>query len=470
MTGITDVIVDQLDTREITDECEVELRLSVHSEPILHTIREQLFPSKSHVEYSVSTVQYHDSTDVRSVDGVWQRKRVMLHRKLPCKVLTSLVVSLETAACPPDDVDWLTISRKRWSYTPLPSWRVDFSTSERNSNIEIEYVGAEKELIAGVEQLQPLLADIHACFGFLHAGFSSYCAGRGSEYPFVRMDMSRNPVSRKQRSGLVQLMQKCQPVSLRARSVPVEQPLISLKHDGVRMVLTVRRAKDEWVCTAICRLGMPWLVPCVEAYEELTMDCEYMHSTRTFVVFDLFTQRGRTHSGSYRDRLRFLASAKMPKLACQHSVHVKTFYPLTVVNDEWYEKQRSEHNIDGLVVHDGSTRLGDIGRLYKWKPTHTVDLYVNNNGELIDGTFRPFLKICNNHDKDLRYKDVWECIFVENGEKVRPVRRRTDKTRGNAGFVCREILEAFQDNLKLEDVVQNMSQPSVVRKSKRKRV
>tara|TARA_Y100000356_G_C11239978_1_gene280248 strand:+ start:25 stop:672 length:648 start_codon:yes stop_codon:yes gene_type:complete len=215
---------------------------------------------------------------------------------------------------------------------------------------------------------------------------------------------------------------------------------------------------------------MPWLVPCIEGYEELTMDCEYMHSTRTFVVFDLFTQRGRTLKGSYRDRLRLLASAQLPKLACQHNVHAKTFYPLSVVNDKWYEEQRLKHNIDGLVVHDGCTLLGDIGRLYKWKPNHTVDLYVNNNGELIDGTFRPFLTVCNNHDKELRYKDVWECIFVENGTKVRPVRRRTDKLRGNAGLVCREIQEAYIDNLQLADLVTKMSQPPNVRKSKRKRV
>ena len=118
-------------------------------------------------------------------------------------------------------------------------------------------------------------------------------------------------------------------------------------------------------------------------------------------------------------------------------------------------------------MHSGTSLLGEYGKLYKWKPEHTVDLYVGNDGVLMDGSFTAFMQVARNHGKQLQKGDVWECTFEPDEKSVRPRLRRNDKSKANARHVCREIRKAHQAALSIDDVRNLLQQMPNERPSKR---
>jgi len=203
----------------------------------------------------------------------------------------------------------------------------------------------------------------------------------------------------------------------------------------------------------------------------MILDCEYVHATRTFVVFDVFSVRGRMLTEEYRHRLRVLAGLQLPVLAGELNMRPKTVYPLCALTLEWYTGLcDAEPHIDGIIVHNGGSVLGAPSTMYKWKPVHTVDLYVGPDGTMMDGKYTEFRPLEPDHGMKLTTGDIWECVFAQDGASVRPVRRRVDKPRANARHVCREILKAHCDNLSVSDARCILNVPSnVIRQSKRKR-
>lgn len=466
-----DVMSDRLRARDITDRCEVELRMSIHSPFLLHSVREQMMGRMlADATYSQCCVLYNDATDVRCVDGKWQRKRNMYYYRLPMPVPTSLVVSVESDALPPDGLEWTSITRKRWSYMPLQHWRLDFTTSERSSNIELEYVGPIQQVACQVYHLPGILCNLHACMAFIVLGSSRKCVPVCPTSAFVRLDLHTCPISRGKRDLIARTLQQCQPISLTSKSPALSSPLVSLKYDGIRMAVCTLKHRQKWFCIGVCRRGEPWLIPCLHASEELVLDCEFVSATNTFVVFDLHAVRGRRLTSEYRERLRDLTTVALPTLACQYKMCRKTFYPLSVLTTAWYEKQSCEHKIDGLIIHDSTSRLGQPSNMYKWKAQHTVDLYVSGSGKLMDGKYSEFLPTSASSTAVIRKGEIWECIFTGGGTHVLPVRRRTDKSFANARHVCREILAAHKDNLTPDNVATQLAHSSSIRSSKRKRV
>jgi len=197
----------------------------------------------------------------------------------------------------------------------------------------------------------------------------------------------------------------------------------------------------------------------------MTLDCEYVHATRTFVVFDVFGIHG-----DYRQRLRELASLQLPVLAGFQLVR-KVLYPLCALTESWYEERLLEEpSIDGVIIHCGSAVLGRSTTMYKWKPEHTVDLYVGPSQQMMDGRYTAFLRLDDARVQPVLVKgEIWECAFTQNGTCVQPMRRRVDKPRANARHVCREILQAHTDNLSLSAVRTILTVAAPIRTSKRKR-
>ena len=454
-----DVVYDQLQRDDIPVDAEIEIRVPVAAS-LVETLRFVMFGRSAACDYSSGLLQYNDRTDIRSVDGTWQRKRNLLHMRLPSSVRCSLVVSVESPARPPPQLLFRPARRERWSYD-RGAWRIDFTRGERNSNIEVEYTGAVDSLKSSMTSLRSILGNVLACMAF-----SLYGAGASpdvSELPFVRMHAKCCPVTQSQRQSLVGTMQTCQPISLRARSPALRHPLVSLKYDGVRVALSVVRG----VAVGVCRRGVPWSIPCLSADVEMSLDCEYVHTTRTFIVFDLLRLRGCTPTGDYRTRLRDLSRLQMPVLACGLAIECKTMFPLCVLTPEWYAAQKA--HCDGLILHDGTATLSARSAMYKWKESHTVDLYVSAAGTMMDGKYTDFLPLCIGHGKTLVKGEVWECAFEKGGTCVRPLRCRRDKPRANARHVCREILQAFRDDLSADDVRVQMTTDLTTRVSKRQR-
>ncbi len=199
----------------------------------------------------------------------------------------------------------------------------------------------------------------------------------------------------------------------------------------------------------------------------MVVDCEYVHSHRTFVVFDLFRANNRPMCSDYRQRLRELSALALPVLS-GYTVRVKTVYPICALSEKWYEQQCSDElAVDGIIIHDGAGTIDAPLQSFKWKPMHTVDLYVGSNGVLMDGSYTPFLSVEDGYD--LKTKgEIWECSI--HGTRVRPIRQRTDKCRANARHVCYDILRAHRESLSIADVIRIAHiAREPVRKSKRKR-
>jgi len=465
-----DVVQDTLSKHSAIMGTEIELRFRVPP-TLFHTVRKQYAQDRKTIR-SVSEMLYCDATDLRCVDGIWQRKRTAQIERLPSPVYSTLVVAVESpAAAPSSTGTYRRIERERWSYT-VGDWRVDFTTSSRSSNIEIEYIADVSVLQENARTrgdlcgLMEVLHVVTVCMAFSAFGQARYWAPGTPEMPFVRMDQSACPVPRRQREDLVRLMQRNQPVSLSADVRIVERPLLSLKLDGVRITLVVLSYRGNWYAIAICRRGSAWWVPCLGASSPMVLDCEYMAARREFVVFDIYESHGRLLQTPYSERLHLLRETSLPEFA-RHTISMKTFYPVCVLSSVWFTQESEKYKSDGVVLHDSSARLDSVARMYKWKPVHTVDLYVGNDGILMDGSYTAFLNTCRDHRHVLTKGDIWECKIV--GTSVHPVQRRRDKIRANARHVCREILRAHQSNLQIEDIAVLLAGDGAIARGRGKR-
>ena len=465
--SLYDIIRDELGRYEVPADAELEFRIPVPGH-VLDTVR-ALYSGARPCVHTETMLQYNDQTDVRCVDGAWERKRNICHTRMPSPVRCSLVLSVESPALPPPGVRYTPLLRERWSYDAGSDWRVDFTRSERSSNIEVEYIGTMAALSGSLCGLELALDAVLAHVAFGAMGTIRCAAPATVDMPFVRIDLGTSVVRAEERRALVRLMQRSQPVSMPARSPALECPLVSVKYDGVRVVLCVRRWRGHWYAVGVCRRGWPWCVPCLTASMDMVLDCEYVHATRTFVAFDVFGIRGAALAGDYRQRLRALAGVQLPVLA-GIQLERKTVYPLCVLTRSWYDERAAEAAIDGIIVHNGCATLDKDSTMYKWKPEHTVDLYVGSSCTMMDGSYTAFLALDDRVDVPLAKGDVWECAFTHDGTRVLPLRRRVDKPRANARHVCREILKAHRDDLSITDVCTILSTTTaVVRSSKRKR-
>ena len=470
-----DISRDLIGTCPTSEGVEVEFRFPIYPS-LFDTVHEQFVGTGEAAAPIRSTVMYSETCDQRCVDGLWQRKRAVARRRISCGIRCNLVVSVESPTAPPAPPalsGFITSERCRWSYV-RGSWRVDFTRSDRVCNVEIEYSGPIAALIDSARGksdmcgLPVVMDSMLARLSFSYVGTARDCLPRTRDMPFVRMDLSRCLVGQDERRALVLVMQRNQPVSITTKALPFKCPLVSLKYDGVRVAVSIMRYRDTWVAVGVCRRGQPWWVPCLTARCEMTLDCEYIHSARTFVIFDLLAVNRTPLRANYRQRLSDLAQLSLPVLAGL-TMSVKTIYPFCALTPTWYsDRSEDELRVDGIILHEGASTLDRPSQMFKWKPEHTVDLYVGNHGILMDGSFTPFLK--SEPGSTAKCKgEIWECIIV--GDCARPQRLRTDKNRANARHVCRDILRAHRESLNLADVIRILgTRRDPVRVSKRKRI
>ena len=456
------VIADVISACDPIDGTEIEVRMPI-PHALFETVRRYYARGRT-LQFSTSTIQWADKTDVRCVDGQWQRKRVAQQVRLHALRQMSLCVSVESPVCKPSTsmpIPWRTMTRERWTHQ-VGKWTVMFSSSVRNCNVEVEYGSDLSALQSSARQsgdvhdLQTPLDEIVAMLSFTRYGVASEWSF--DHMPFVRVRYRACRLPRERLAYICDLMQKCQPVSLSSKMVVPERPLVSAKCDGVRMVLDLR---PEWQY-GICRKGCTYSIPCL-SNGSMVLDCEYVPERHEFIVFDVFELNGRAVTSDYSARLQLLAQQQLPVLA-NASIRIKTVLPPCVLSETWFADQ--EH-ADGIIVHEGKGRLGQYNKLYKWKPVHTVDLLVGKDGSLLDGKYMPFMKACDGHGHLLKKGDIWECAFEPDGVSVRPLVRRRDKLRANARHVCREIRDAHKAALSIEDVRVQLTQQKPRRGSKR---
>ena len=439
------LIKDTLAAFDMIEGTEVEFRVPL-PQHVFHNVH-AYFKQTKEGKYSESKICYADATDLRCVDDIWQRKRIVTRMPLRALRHMSLCIAVESPTCAPSvPHDWQNCVRRRWTYQ-YDQWNVMFTNSKRGANVEIEFMGSLSDLQQSARAqedlcgLPPALNDVVACLSFVNCGKSVHWYS--DTLPFVRVQQSSCRVTRQQCNNLLSLMNKNQPISMTRKIVVPERPLVSAKCDGVRMVLDCN-AKNTF---GVCRKGKMWFIPCLQA-SSMVLDCEYVQHLNKFIAFDIFELNGKKLTCNYSDRLNILATVTLPNIL-RASIFVKTVYPPCALSQEWFNKQ---HDADGVIIHSGSSFLNDYGKMYKWKPEHTVDLYVGKNNVLMDGSFTPFMKTAADHGQHLKKGDVWECTFEPDNESVKPRLRRNDKSKANARHVCREIRKAHQAALSIDEV------------------
>ena len=455
---------DVLSRLQRTDGTEFELRFTVPRRHF-HALR-KLFAIERESTYSESTVCFADCNDIRCVDSVWQRKRLVRYQSLPCVVPCRACISVESPCDgPPPGIQYVNTLRQRWSFA-FDKWRVDWTKSECRTNVEIEYtppidtICDSHSMQALDEPLQAVLCQL-SYLSRVRLATQQTIPSLCDYVPFVPHVEKGFPVSRALCKQYTQWMSAAQPTSLLSASTDLSEHLVSIKYDGVRMVMTVLKFDHEQpVACGLCRRGRLWHLPCTSAPRAMVLDCEVMSNARHIVVFDVFAYDGQHCQGTYAERLAVLESLPLPRLH-GFTVTRKTFFPPSAVSDAWYA--RNADGGDGLIYHDRTQRLGIRSLLYKWKPVHTVDLAYHRDRGFVAREGRRFLPSAGVCDTRVKPGDIWECRI--DNDHIIPMSRRRDKLTANALHVCHDIWNAHRAQLSLEQLA-DMARPPVGTKRK----
>lgn len=460
MIGIVhDILSRAPDTKGI----EFELRFPVPRDHF-HSLRRRYIGDRD-VTYTEVHMQCADSTDIRCIGRVWQRKRLVRYQQMPCAVPCRACVSVESPCSgPPDNVRFYPILKRRWSIK-YGLWRVDWTKSPRHANVEIEFTGSLQDLAndSTLCAVHVPLDRVVAYLTFLICGIPKQAMPPPSKYvPFTALGDRVPVLSSHLCHRYSRLMGKAQPNSLSIPETDLSQHLASIKYDGVRMVLVVQKHRDLHLVLGLCRRKRLWHLPCSSATQNMVIDCEVMYKKKRIIVFDVYEIDGMACQGTYAERLQALEELALPVLL-DYTIELKAFYPASVVNATWYNANMEGG--DGIIFHDPQIRLDQRGVMYKWKPAHTIDLQVSRSGTMCCSSGTPFLPLVLGHKKKLKCGEIWECM-IESG-RVRPFMQRKDKLHANAPHVCHDIRAAHDASITLQKLADMVKAKRVPCKRKR---
>ena len=391
-----------------------------------------------------SLVLCNNDSDLRCVDGNWERKRVVDFVRLPIagKLSTRLCVSVESAAAPPSHPECWCIRRRRrrWTYS-FPSWDVVWTLVDSRGEIEIEFTGEPLQLVdsESVCNLGTPLQVVISCVAF---AIDSACyAAPGVAVPYVRSRKNHCTSGVKTHTYMKQCMRSQQPVSLTAgRQRRVGDVCVSLKYDGIRAMLYVDVKQGVPVCWMMLRDKKMYSVPCLECDQPMILDGELMGDT--FVAFDVVSINGaHLPQVPFKQRLKILRSSSMP-IFLTFKVQIKQFYSINFPPE--FVELASGTDVDGIVIHATGATLRCSNPMYKWKSSHTLDVHCRKGKAYAeDGPLdMPFSEATSD--------GLWECRIV--GQDLVPLKKRTDKTTANPRHVCNDILNAHSAGIDILDI------------------
>lgn len=426
-----------------TPETEIEFRFAVHASFFDIAHGHWISWWANTVDPTHSVVLCNNDSDLRCVDGKWERKRIVDRLKVPVagRLRAVMGVSVESSAIAPDDTTGWNIERrrKRWTYS-FPGWDVSW-TLTRQTEIEIEFTGDIRELIDSKDlcKLERPLSIVIACLAF-EVDNRSYLT-RGERVPYVRATKNKRSCGVDMLRYMQRAMRTQQPVSLRHhRSIHRGEICVSLKYDGTRAMLFVTRKHGVPVCWMLMRDRMMYSVPCLDCDTPMIIDGELMGDK--FVAFDILHLDGRNLNNlPFQRRIHVLQEQDMPTML-PFVITVKQFYPLNYPAE--FADAANADDVDGVILHVMNATVFDNRSMYKWKKSHTLDVHIRDNKAYAeDGILE--LSVSREVTDGL-----WECRICS--DSLVPVKVRTDKSTANALHVCNEIIDAHKSNIDLSDV------------------
>ena len=289
---------DILSRLQPTEGTEVEIRFQVP--PRLFEGLHAQFQHGRDSTYTQSKLHYCDTNDLRCVDGKWERKRVARYEKLPSPVPCRLCVCVESPCAPAEKGRrYRTVVRRRWTYN-MGSWHVEWTQSRRSCNVELEYTGRLDTLLRAAKDehgLDDLTEPLHLVMAYLAC--LAYGQGRKARQvtfpkhlPFAPYAGSTPPLTAAAHAQYQRYMSMGQPVSLIDQTISASQ-LVSIKYDGIRLVLSAHVHRGLSAAWGICRREGLWSVPCWHVPCAKVLDCELMLKSRRIIVFDIYAHDGK---------------------------------------------------------------------------------------------------------------------------------------------------------------------------------
>lgn len=291
------------------------------------------------------------------------------------------------------------------------------------------------------------------------------------------------------------------PVSIERKDIAAireDDYIVALKTDGVRylLLLTISKASNEPMAVMIDRALNMYEVEvwANEAYftKGTLFDGELVWDnggSLSFIIFDVVAISGQSCvEMPYRDRLQAIHSSVLcvdasyddervecmvgeeDKLIARNNdnrlrIYPKVCVPKAQAHTLWEQRLHCSHQNDGLILTRNAAAIGSgtSDSIFKWKPTHSIDLrgifraevwsfFANENrsGNEVDvteecGGYR--MRYCENGLLEtLRRREncVIEFLIHIDGDGVlmTPERERPDKTTANT---VRTILATFRN-------------------------
>lgn len=243
------------------------------------------------------------------------------------------------------------------------------------------------------------------------------------------------------------------------------QYVVGLKNDGVRHVALLFWDDQINYVKLINRKGRETFQRLVEGNEEVwhgtLLDVEVMPD-KSWVLLDVIAYGGYSYiNESFSDRLATVTDELIQLLATAG---------ITLRRKDWHPLKNIYHlnmddTTDGLIFMPTHLpiRIGRHTEMFKWKPTHTIDLV------WINGHFRCMTKRGPQPLKGMEYQDIGDDLSentvyefeVVSETKCRFLFTRQDKHIPNFITTVQDCIQCTREGVTLEELRQQIKQQNI---------
>lgn len=252
---------------------------------------------------------------------------------------------------------------------------------------------------------------------------------------------------------------------------------ISLKYDGERRLLYVKKGSKQVVAFSRNMVAVGIMHLRSESKQSAVLDCEFM-TPHQYIVFDI-VKYGlldmRANDADLLGRMRMATSiCDAIEWPSEYTMTMKTYHTKeSGYNSVFMEVSQNEGlNTDGLILTPLSANYSQKSRtdnVFKWKPAkkQTVDcrasinssglclLYVLDKNQAEVEVFGGSKQVVNTITNDATQIDskIVECVYDQTEDVMKILQVRPDKTKPNYITTAEDVWLAIHDNITVDDLM-----------------
>jgi SAM-dependent methyltransferase len=231
--------------------------------------------------------------------------------------------------------------------------------------------------------------------------------------------------------------------------------LVCDKADGERVFLIYTKYNGNFLLNTKIQVISRYMSS--NNYGISLIDGEYINGK--FLAFDcLFFNSNDCRNENLIKRLEYLQQLKLD---------VKKFTEIQKCKE--IMNKSYDYNLDGLIFTPKYENYS--GNIMKWKPQHTIDVYVDENNILMAYSskdrkniplttfFKPTNVVKTLNTLPLEKNSITELLYDIQDNIWKPIAIRHDKTRPNAILTVISIIKAITENITLDDILKFLLSP-----------